>query len=300
MRSVQRRRAARRRPTACRQRMRADPLFRDVTSDAQLKGLQARLNIDRDKANLLGVQIADIRSALYSAFGERQVSTIYTSSDSYQVIMQAAAEDRSDESAFGKIYVRSKNGALVPLSSIRDASSATSARSSINHAGQLQALTVSFNLAPGAALGDATSEDRAVQARTQHAGERHHQLRRRRRGVPVSQAQPDRADRRGAAGDLRAARRAVRKLHPPDHDPRRPALGGGRRAGDAVAVQHGPVDHRHDRHPDADRHRQEERHHDDRLRARRAAQRRHGAARGDPRGLPAALPADHDDDARRR
>jgi hydrophobic/amphiphilic exporter-1 (mainly G- bacteria), HAE1 family len=140
-------------------RLRDDPLFRDVTTDAQLKGLQARLNIDRDKANLLGVQIADIRSALYSAFGERQVSTIYSSSDSYQVIMQVGADDRAEESAFNKIYLRAKSGnsggALVPLSSI-----ATVEREvgpvSINHVGQLEALTISFNLAPNAALGDAS------------------------------------------------------------------------------------------------------------------------------------------------
>ena len=136
-------------------RMREEAIFRDVTSDSQLKGLQARLNINRDKANLLGVQIADIRSALYSAFGERQVSTIYTSSDSYQVIMQVSAEDRADENAFDKIYVRSKNGTLVPLSGV-----ATVEREvgplSINHTGQLNALTISFNLAPGAALGDAS------------------------------------------------------------------------------------------------------------------------------------------------
>jgi len=136
-------------------RMREEPMFRDVTSDSQLKGLQARLNINRDKANLLGVQIADIRSALYSAFGERQVSTIYTSSDSYKVIMQVPAEDRADESAFGKIYVRSRNGKLVPLTGV-----ATVEREvgplSINHTGQLNALTVSFNLAPGVALGDAS------------------------------------------------------------------------------------------------------------------------------------------------
>ena len=137
-------------------RMRDDAIFRDVSSDSQLKGLQARLNINRDKANLLGVNIADIRSALYSAFGERQVSTIYTSSDSYQVILQVAAEDRTDETAFGKIYLRAKNGTLVPLSSV-----ATVEREvgplAINHAGQLAALTVSFNLAPGAALGDASN-----------------------------------------------------------------------------------------------------------------------------------------------
>jgi HAE1 family hydrophobic/amphiphilic exporter-1 len=137
-------------------RMRDDAIFRDVSSDSQLKGLQARLNINRDKANLLGVTIADIRTALYSAFGERQVSTIYTSSDSYQVILQVAAEDRSDETAFGKIYLRAKNGTLVPLSSV-----ATVEREvgplAINHAGQLAAVTVSFNLAPGAALGDASN-----------------------------------------------------------------------------------------------------------------------------------------------
>ena len=136
-------------------RMRDEPIFRDVTSDAQLKGLQAQFDINRDKANLMGVQMSDIRSALYSAFGERQVSTIYTSSDSYEVILQVSAEDRADESAFGKIYVRAKNGAMVSLNSI-----ATVRREvgplSINHTGQLNAVTISFNLAPGAALGDAS------------------------------------------------------------------------------------------------------------------------------------------------
>lgn len=136
-------------------KMRDDTLFRDVSSDSQLKGLQARLNINRDKANLLGVNIADIRTALYSAFGERQVSTIYTSSDSYQVIMQVAAEDRTDETAFGKIYLRAKNGTLVPLSSVASVEREVGPLA-INHAGQLAAVTVSFNLAPGAALGDAS------------------------------------------------------------------------------------------------------------------------------------------------
>ena len=136
--------------------MRADPMFRDVTSDSQLRGLQASLKIDRDRANTLGVSIDAVRSALYSAFGERQVSTIYTAVDSYQVIMEVAPGAKQDESAFGNIYVRSSTGMLVPLSSF-----ATVDRSvgptSINHVGQLQAVTVSFNLAPGTALGDATA-----------------------------------------------------------------------------------------------------------------------------------------------
>jgi hydrophobic/amphiphilic exporter-1 (mainly G- bacteria), HAE1 family len=134
--------------------MRQDPIFRDVSSDAQLRGLQAQLDIDRDKANALGVQIQDIRTALYSTFGERQVSTIFTASDSYSVILQATDADRRDESAFAKIFLRGKGGALVPLSSL-----ATVERKvgpvAINHAGQLQSITITFNLAPGAALGEA-------------------------------------------------------------------------------------------------------------------------------------------------
>ena len=137
--------------------MRADPMFRDVTSDSQLRGLQASLQIDRDRANTLGVSINAVRSALFSAFGERQVSTIYTSVDSYQVIMEVAPEAKQDESAFNNIYVRSSNGSLVPLSSFTTVTR-TIGPTSINHVGQLQAVTVSFNLAPGTALGDATAK----------------------------------------------------------------------------------------------------------------------------------------------
>ncbi len=137
--------------------MRADPVYRDVTSDSQLRGLQAQLTIDRDKANALGVQIQDIRSALYSAFGERQVSTIFTATDSYQVILQAGDPDRRDESAFSKIYLRAKGGALVPLDSIASVERRMGPVS-INHQGQLQAITIAFNLGPGASLGEASKK----------------------------------------------------------------------------------------------------------------------------------------------
>ncbi|SPA47460.1 efflux RND transporter permease subunit [Cupriavidus taiwanensis] len=137
-------------------KMRADSLFRDVTSDSQQSGLEAHLTIDRDKANALGVQMQDVRTALYSAFGERQVSTIYTPIDNYYVILQAADVDRTDESAFSKLYVRSKTGQMVPVSAF-----ATTERRvgpiAVNHQGQLPSVTVSFNLAPGAALGDASA-----------------------------------------------------------------------------------------------------------------------------------------------
>lgn len=139
------------------EKLRADErLFRDVTTDAQLRGLQASLRIDRDRANTLGVSIEGVRSALFSAFGERQVSTIYTPVDSYQVIMELAPEAKQDERAFSSVYVRSSTGALVPLSSFATVER-TVGPTSVNHVGQLQAVTVSFNLAPGAALGDATA-----------------------------------------------------------------------------------------------------------------------------------------------
>lgn len=138
------------------EKLRTDPGFKDVTTDSQLKGLQASINIDRDRANALGVSMDSIRSALYSAFGERQISTMYTNVDSYQVIMEVAPDAKKDESAVNGIYVRGNTGTLVPLSSIATVKR-TVGPTAINHVGQLQAVTVSFNLAPGTALGEATN-----------------------------------------------------------------------------------------------------------------------------------------------
>jgi hydrophobic/amphiphilic exporter-1 (mainly G- bacteria), HAE1 family len=141
--------------------LRDDPLFRDVNSDAQLNGLQAELKIDRDLAATLGVSMDGIRSALYSAFGERQVSTIYLPTDSYAVIMEVAPQAKMDENALTGIYVRASTGTLVPLSAFTTVERSVGA-TSVNHVGQLQAVTVSFNLPQGVALGDATARiDRA-------------------------------------------------------------------------------------------------------------------------------------------
>ncbi|MBW8896524.1 MAG: efflux RND transporter permease subunit [Massilia sp.] len=138
------------------ERMRTDPIFRDVTSDSQNRGLQAQLRIDRDKANLLGVQMADVRTALYAAFGERQVSTIYSSAASYFVILEAAEADRQSEQALANVSVRSKGGQLVRLSSFATVER-TVGPTAVNHQGQLQAITLSFNLAPDVPLGVATA-----------------------------------------------------------------------------------------------------------------------------------------------
>jgi hydrophobic/amphiphilic exporter-1 (mainly G- bacteria), HAE1 family len=111
----------------------------------------------------MGVAIDAVRNALYSAFGERQVSTIYTAADSYQVIMELAPEAKRDESAFNNVYVRASTGTLVPLSSFATVER-TVGPTSINHAGQLQAVTVSFNLGDATARIDRYREEIALPA----------------------------------------------------------------------------------------------------------------------------------------
>jgi HAE1 family hydrophobic/amphiphilic exporter-1 len=141
------------------EKMRADSnIFKDVTTDSQLKGLQAQIDIDREKAASAGVTVADIRNALYSAYGERQVSTIYTSVNTYQVILQAADEFKQYETDLNGIYVRGRNSdKLIALSSIASFKR-TIGPTAVNHQGQVPAVTISFNLGPDVALGDATKK----------------------------------------------------------------------------------------------------------------------------------------------
>jgi len=139
------------------ERMRADPIFRDVTSDSQNRGLQATLEIDRDKAGVLGVAVVDLRTALYNAYGDRQIGSIYGASNTYQVILSAADNDRQFEEDMSRLSVRNKAGQLVPLSAFSTVKR-TVGPTSVNHQGQLQAVTVSFNLAPDVPLGDATTK----------------------------------------------------------------------------------------------------------------------------------------------
>jgi len=133
------------------------PGVQDVTTDAQLSNPQLRIDIDRDKAAVLGVTPEQIELALSSAYGTRQVSTIYAATNSYQVILELLPEFQTDPKWLDTLYVRSSNGNLVRLTSV-----ATLERDvgplSVNHAGQLPAVTISFNLAPGASLGPAVAE----------------------------------------------------------------------------------------------------------------------------------------------
>ncbi len=140
---------------AMEQKFRALPQLVDVNSDLQITSPQLRVDIARDKAATLGVTPADIEDTLYNAFGTRQVSTIYTPTNQYFVIMEVAPEFQRDASALSLLYVRSRSGKLVPLDAVaslrRDVGPLT-----VNHLGQLPAVTISFNLKPGVSLGDAT------------------------------------------------------------------------------------------------------------------------------------------------
>ena len=140
------------------QKMRADSMFRDVTSDSQLKGLNVKIDINREKAASAGVTIADIRTALYASYGEKQVSTIYTPVNTYYVILEAAEDDRQFETDLNKIYVRGRaTDKLIPLSSLATFTR-TVGPTAVNHQGQIPAVTISFNLAPDVFLGDATKK----------------------------------------------------------------------------------------------------------------------------------------------
>jgi multidrug efflux pump len=136
------------------ERLRQVPELRDVNSDQQNKGLQSFLSVDRDTAGRLGVSVQEIDNALGDAFGQRQVSNIYKGLNQYHVVLEVAPEFRDDPESLKYIYVPSKTGKLVPLSSFTHYEHANTSLS-VNHQGIFPSITLSFNLAPGASLGPA-------------------------------------------------------------------------------------------------------------------------------------------------
>ncbi|MDD2662178.1 MAG: MdtB/MuxB family multidrug efflux RND transporter permease subunit [Dechloromonas sp.] len=144
-------------------RLRTLPELADVASDWQDEGRQAYVEIDRDNAGRLGISVAAIDNALYNAFGQRQISTIFTQSSLYRVVLEVKPEFQRGLEALNSLYLTGANGAPIPLSSLARISERP-ALLAINHIGQFPAATVSFNLAPGAALGDAVKAIRAAQA----------------------------------------------------------------------------------------------------------------------------------------
>jgi len=135
-------------------RMENIPGLQDVTTDLQIKNPQVNVAIDRDRASSLGVTASQIENALYDAYGQAQVSTIYTSNNQYWVVMELEDQYQRDLSALNLLYIKSSNGDLVPLSAVAHLSPDIGPLT-VNHSGQLPSVTLSFNLAPGVSLGDA-------------------------------------------------------------------------------------------------------------------------------------------------
>ena len=273
------------------------PGLLDVTTDLYVKNPQVTVVVDREKSMVYGVSIDQVRQQLYDAFGSRQVATIYTPANNYQVILETKPEFQSSPNDLDKVYLKTlgrHGGAVVGGDALRAHGRPT--------AGQPPGpAAVGHHLvqsAPDFSLGQAVDEISNLERQdhlpatitTGFQGT-----------AQVFQDSLARAGHPDSGGDLRrlcGARHFVRKLHPPDHHHLRPAVGRHRRDPHLDAVQDGSVGDRHDRHRHAGRHRQEERDHDDRLRHRTPPRRPVGRGR-DPRSGDAALPPDHDDDVRR-
>jgi HAE1 family hydrophobic/amphiphilic exporter-1 len=133
------------------------PGLQDINSDLQIKNPQLNVMINRDKASTLGVSAQQVEDALYTAYGSRQISTIFAPNNEYQVIMELEPQYQRNPDALSLLYVRSSQGQLVPLNAVADLTKDLGPLT-VNHLGQLPAVTLSFNLKPGVSLGDAVTE----------------------------------------------------------------------------------------------------------------------------------------------
>ena len=144
------------------QKLRTLKELRDVNTDQQDRGLDAEVNIDRDTAARLGITPQDIDNALYDAFGQRQVSTIYRQLNQYHVVMEVDPQYQTTPAALQAVYVKSSSGQMVPLSAIANFGPSNTSLA-VNHQGQFPSITISFNLAQGISLGQATQAIDAAQ-----------------------------------------------------------------------------------------------------------------------------------------
>jgi multidrug efflux pump len=144
--------------------LRRDPLVRDVSSEALDGGLRAQIDIDRQRAGQLGVSLQGINDTLNDSFAQRQISTIYGQANQYRVVLEALPVYQRDPSILSKLYLPGVGGAQVPLSAVATLTR-TTAPLAISHQAQFPAVTLSFNLAPGAALGDAVDAVKAIETR---------------------------------------------------------------------------------------------------------------------------------------
>ena len=146
------------------QELSKEPAVTDVASDLQDQGLGAMLVINRDTAARLGISMADVDNTLYDAFGQRQISTIFTQLNQYHVVMEVDRQFQTNPSVLNNLYVKSSNGTQVPLSTIAHWEQ-SKAQLAIGHLGQFPSTIISFNLAPGRALGDAVKAVNEVEQR---------------------------------------------------------------------------------------------------------------------------------------
>ena len=149
--------------------MRDNPELTDVSSDLEMANPELRLDIDRDRALLLGVTPERIQDALYSAYGQREVSTIFGANDQYSVLLEYLPEFRSDAGALDRLHLRSDTGRLVPLAAVASVREGLGPLS-VNHSGQLPSVTLSFNVRQGVALGKALADLQTVADTTLPAG----------------------------------------------------------------------------------------------------------------------------------
>ena len=278
------------------ERVKQLPGIVDVTTDRDQGGLQANIAIDRPAAARFGVRIQDIDSALNDAFSQRQISTIYGPRNQYHVILEVDQNNARDPNDLSQIYVAGRGNAQVPLSAVAHVERGI-APLVVNHQGQFPSVTITYNLAPDTTIEDGTAALEPGGRRAAHPGHDPRRLRRRRAGLSAEHRRAAGSAAGGADRGLYRARRAVREPGAPAHHHLDAAVGGPRRAAGAQSVRHRSDGDRLHRHYSADRHREEERHHDGGLRARGRTQARAAAAAGDPRSLPGALPPDPDDHA---
>src|SRR4051812_5501319 len=147
--------------SALEQRLHDVPGLTDVTSDLQIKNPQVQVSIDRDRAAALGIDVNQIESALYNAYGARQVSTIYTPNDQYWVVMELLPQYQRDLSAMNLLHITGRNGVSVPLGSLAKVTPRPGPLT-VNHSGHLPSVTLSFNLLPGTSIGTAVNSVQAA------------------------------------------------------------------------------------------------------------------------------------------
>ena len=145
-----------------REKLASSGIMRNLTVDTQEGGLRAYVKLDRDRAGRLGVSMQALNDALNDAFGQRQISTIYAQSNQYRVVLEALPQYQSDPQSLGRLYVPAASGSQVPLNSVAEVTRVQAPLTN-NHQDQFPSATLSFNLAPGASLGDAVAAIDAVQ-----------------------------------------------------------------------------------------------------------------------------------------